>query len=59
MAWLDQAVGELSAQYGSRFTMQGLGHRGLGILLAVGLVLGWLGAYVSTGRHLRRIEPRA
>jgi cell division transport system permease protein len=59
MAWLDQAVGQLSAQYGSRFTIQGLGHRGLGILLAVGVVLGWLGAFVSTGRHLRRIEPRA
>jgi cell division transport system permease protein len=59
MAWLDQAVGELSAQYGSRFTLQGLGHRGLGILVGMGVVLGWLGAYVSTGRHLRRIEPRA
>lgn len=59
MAYLDQAVGELSAQYGSRFTMQRLGVRGMGVLLGVGVLLGWFGAYVSTGRHLRRIEPRA
>jgi cell division transport system permease protein len=59
LAYLDQAVGELSAQYGSRFTLQGLGPRGIGMLLGAGLLLGWFGAYVSTGRHLRRIEPRA
>ena len=29
------------------------------ILVGVGAVLGWLGAFISTGRHLRRIEPRA
>jgi cell division transport system permease protein len=59
MAYLDQAVGELSAQYGSRFTLQGLGGRGLGLLAGLGAVLGWLGAFISTGRHLRQIEPRA
>jgi cell division transport system permease protein len=59
MVYLDRAVGELSAQYGSRYVMQGLGSRGLGILVGIGAALGWLGAYVSTGRHLRQIEPRA
>ena len=59
MAYLDQAVGELSAQYGGRFRMAGLGPEGLGILCGAGAVLGWLGALISTGRHLRRIEPRA
>jgi cell division transport system permease protein len=59
MAYLDQAVGELSAQYGGRFQMAGLGSRGAGLLVAVGAVLGWLGAFISTGKHLRRIEPRA
>jgi cell division transport system permease protein len=59
MAYLDQAVGELSAQYGSRFTLQGLGGRGLGLLAGLGAALGWLGAFISTGRHLRQIEPRA
>ena len=59
LVYLDQAVGELSAQYGSQFSLRGLGPRGVGILAGVGAVLGWMGALVSTGRHLRQIEPRA
>jgi cell division transport system permease protein len=59
MAWLDTSVRELSAQYGGQFRMEGLGRRGLGVLAAVGAGLGWFGALISTGRHLRRIEPRA
>ncbi len=59
LSYLDQAVGDLSAQYGGRFSMQGLDARGVGILAAVGAALGWLGALISTGRHLRAIEPRA
>jgi len=59
MTYLQQAVGDLSAQYGGQFAMEGLGGRGLGMLLGVGAALGWLGALVSTGRHLRAIEPRA
>jgi cell division transport system permease protein len=59
MIYLEQAVGVLSAQYGGRFRMAGLGLEGLGILAGTGAVLGWLGALISTGRHLRRIEPRA
>jgi cell division transport system permease protein len=59
LAYLDQAVGELSAQYGSRFQMAGLGLHGFGVLAGTGAALGWLGALISTGRHLRRIEPRA
>lgn len=59
LAYLDQAVGDLSAQYGGQFSMEGLGGQGLGILVAIGAGLGWFGALISTGRHLRRIEPRA
>jgi cell division transport system permease protein len=59
MAYLDQAVGDLSAQYGSRFALHGLTGQGWGLLAGVGAGLGWLGALVSTGRHLRQIEPRA
>jgi cell division transport system permease protein len=59
MAWLDTSVRDLSAQYGGQFRMEGLGSRGLGILAGVGAGLGWFGALISTGRHLRRIEPRA
>jgi cell division protein FtsX len=36
-----------------------LGGRGVGILIGIGVGLGWLGALISTGRHLRQIEPRA
>jgi len=39
--------------------MVGLNTEGAGILAGVGAALGWLGALISTGRHLRRIEPRA
>lgn len=59
MAYLDQAVGNLSAQYGGSFRMAGLGLNGFGMLAGTGALLGWLGALISTGRHLRRIEPRA
>ena len=59
MAYVDRAVGVLAAQYGGSFRMAGLGAEGLGILIGTGVVLGWMGALISTGRHLRRIEPRA
>ena len=59
LAYLDQAVGDLSVQYGGRFHLEGLGSQGLGLLVGVGAALGWLGALISTGRHLRQIEPRA
>ncbi len=59
LTYLDQAVGDLSAQYGSRFHLEGLGNRGFGVLIGVGAGIGWLGALISTGRHLRQIEPRA
>jgi cell division transport system permease protein len=59
MAYVDRAVGVLAAQYGGSFRMAGLGSEGIGILLGTGVALGWLGALISTGRHLRRIEPRA
>ena len=59
LAYLDQAVRELSAQYGGSYRIAGLGPEGAGVLAGVGAVLGWLGALISTGRHLRQIEPRA
>jgi cell division transport system permease protein len=59
LTYLGQAVGDLSAQYGGRFHLEGLGLRGLGSLAGIGAALGWLGALISTGRHLRQIEPRA
>ncbi len=57
--YLGQAVAALAAQYGGKFDPDGLGWREFGILAAVGSILGWFGALISTGRHLRQIEPRA
>jgi cell division transport system permease protein len=58
-SYLDRAAAALAAQYGSRFDLAGLGWREFGTLTGVGIILGWFGALISTGRHLRQIEPRA
>jgi cell division transport system permease protein len=59
VTYLDRAVTDLAREYGSRFDLTGLGWREFGLLAGVGIVIGWLGALISTGRHLRQIEPRA
>jgi cell division transport system permease protein len=56
---LTQPVATLAQLYGSRFTLAGLNLEEVGVLLAAGAVLGWLGAWISAARHLRSIEPRA
>jgi cell division transport system permease protein len=55
---LSVPVSELSGLYGSNFVLGGLGAGLLGALLASGALLGWLGARLAVGRHLRAIEPR-
>lgn len=52
-------VARLAQLYGSAFVPTGLAARQCGVLFGGGLVLGWVGAWVSAHRHLRRIEPRA
>jgi cell division transport system permease protein len=56
---LDQPVATLAQMYGSHYVLQGLIPQDVGILLGGGVVLGWLGAWISSARHLRSIEPRA
>ncbi len=57
LALLAGPVQDLAALYGSRFELHGLSaEAGLG-LLALGTLLGWLGARLAVGRHLRAIEP--
>ena len=56
---LHEPVARLARLYGSRFELQGLAPEDVGVLLGAGLVLGWLGAWLSAARHLRSIEPRA
>lgn len=50
-------VRELSRAYGSEFVLGGLGLQELGGLVACGVLLGWLGAWLASARHLAQIEP--
>src|SRR5487761_37926 len=56
---LDQPVATLAQLYGSRYALQGPSGQVLAALFGGGMVLGWLGAWISAHRHLRSIEPRA
>jgi cell division transport system permease protein len=59
VAVLGDSVATLARLYGSRYTLRGPSSDDIGILLGAGVVLGWLGAWISAARHLRSIEPRA
>jgi cell division transport system permease protein len=59
VAILGQPVATLAQLYGSRYSLQGPTGDDIGIVLGAGIVLGWLGAWISASRHLRTIEPRA
>jgi len=56
---LGQPVTTLARLYGSRYLLHGPSMTDIAVLLGAGAVLGWLGAWISAARHLRRIEPRA
>lgn len=56
---LGRPIATLAELYGSHFSLQGPPIGDVGVLLAAGMVLGWVGAWISAARHLRRIEPRA
>lgn len=47
----------LVASYGSEFSLAGPGWQGTGLLLAGAAAMGWLGAWLATGHHLRRTRP--
>jgi cell division transport system permease protein len=55
---LGDSVANLARLYGSRYALGGPSPQEVGILLGAGIVLGWLGAWLSATRHLRSIEPR-
>lgn len=59
VAILGEPVATLAQLYGSRYSLQGPSGDDIGMVLAAGVVLGWLGAWISAARHLRSIEPRA
>lgn len=52
------AVDRLALSYEAEFALQGLGVRGTAMLVAYGALLGWLGAWLASARHLRDAEPR-
>lgn len=58
LLWLGNPVAQLADLYASDFRLAGLGIGHVGLLLLAGGVLGWLGAWLSVGRHLSAIEPR-
>lgn len=58
MLGLQGPVSRLVGVYDSNFNLQGLGiSNGFLVFLIAGF-LGWLGAWISTRRHIRAIEPR-
>ncbi|HSY09213.1 MAG TPA: permease-like cell division protein FtsX [Steroidobacteraceae bacterium] len=52
-------VATLARSYGSHYALVGPTAQELLILIASGVILGWLGAWLSATKHLRSIEPRA
>jgi cell division transport system permease protein len=58
VAVLGESVANLARLYGSRYVLSGPSPQEVGVLLGAGIVLGWLGAWLSATRHLRSIEPR-
>jgi cell division transport system permease protein len=58
IAVLGESVANLARLYGSRYVLSGPSPQEVGVLLGAGIVLGWLGAWLSATRHLRSIEPR-
>lgn len=49
-------LGELVSAYHGDFRLAPLGVRHVGVLFSAALALGWLGAYLAVGHHLRHAE---
>lgn len=54
---LQGRLSALVASYGSQFALAGPGWRASLALLAGAAAMGWLGAWLATGHHLRRTRP--
>lgn len=54
---LQGRLSALVASYGTQFALSGPGWRGTLGLLAGAAAMGWLGAWLATGHHLRRTRP--
>lgn len=47
----------LASAYGSHFVLAPPSATELGLLLLVGITLGWMGSWLATAFHLHRVEP--
>lgn len=56
---LEPHVSQLAAAYGADFSLRSLALQEWPVLIAGGAALGFVGAWLAAGYHLRRIEPRA
>ncbi|MCB1569307.1 MAG: permease-like cell division protein FtsX [Xanthomonadales bacterium] len=56
---LRQSVTSLVDNYGSSFQLQGLDVRWVLMTVIASIMLGWLGAWLATGHHLRHSLPEA
>lgn len=58
LAALSGPVQNLAGLYESNFTLSGLSLIAVVEVFAIGILLGWLGAFLTVSRHLNKIEPR-
>lgn len=57
VVWLNEPVMQMARLYGSQFALS-YPSLGLGLgVIAIASLLGWLGAWIAVGRHLRELEP--
>jgi cell division transport system permease protein len=57
VAALQPALTALTRSYGSAFRLDGADLRGALAILAAGALLGWAGAWLASGHHLRQTRP--
>jgi cell division transport system permease protein len=58
IALLGEPVQRIAGLYGSSFQLHGLGLEGSAVLLAGGVLLGWLGSFIAATKEIRGIEPK-
>ena len=56
-ALLQPALSALVVSYGSRFAIRGPGGDGMALVLLAATGLGWFGAWLASGHHLRQTRP--
>lgn len=57
--YLTGAISDLTDLYQSNFQLQGLAFNEALLLIAVAVILGLAGSYISVRKHIRAIEPNA